>query len=64
MMTQGEFHNGLRLLRSIDASELGNPEWWIKFRDDPYGFFVRCADEDADTIWAAMVKRGAVKEAA
>lgn len=63
MMTKGEFDNGLRLLRSIDARELGNPEWWPQFRDDPYGYFVRGPDCDADVIWQAMVRRGAVKHA-
>lgn len=61
-MTFEEFHNGLRLLNSIDASELGDPEWWPDFQRDPYRFMVRCSDEDADVIWRAMKKRGAVKQ--
>lgn len=61
MMTKDEFDNGLRLLRSIDASELGNPDWWDDFRSDPYSFMVRGSDEASDLIWAAMTKRGAVK---
>lgn len=63
-MTLEQFHNGLRILRSIDAHEIGNPDWWPAFQRDPYGFFVRCADETADVIWAAMVKRGATRRAA
>lgn len=61
MMTFSEFHNGLRLLRSIDAHEIGNPVWWRVFRDDPYKFFILCNDRQAQTIWNAMVKRGAVQ---
>ena len=71
-MTLNEFYNGLRLLRSIDLYELQAQElWrnassyahdedrahWIKFRDNPYEFLMRCDDETADKIWAAMKKR-------
>lgn len=58
-MTFEEFHNGLRLLRSIDAHELGDPEWWPEFRTDPYCFFILCDDKAAEIIFAAMIKRGA-----
>lgn len=61
MMTFAEFHNGLRLLNSIDASEIGNPDWWPEFRDDPFRFLMRCPDLYAGVIWRAMEKRGAVK---
>ncbi len=60
-MTINEFHNGLRILRSIDAHELGNPDWWPEFRRDPYWFFIMCGDDDAAKIWDVMVRRGAVK---
>lgn len=63
-MTQDEFHNGLRILRSIDAHEVGNPEWYGQIQEDPYHFFIKCSDEIADAIWAAMVKRGATGRAA
>lgn len=62
MMTFDEFHNGLRLLHSIDASELGNPDWWPDFTANPPAFLIHCSDENADLIWVAMEKRGAVKE--
>ena len=62
MMTFNEFHNGLRLLRSIDAHEIGNPSWWGAFREDPYRFFILCNDQQAAAIWNAMVKRGAVND--
>ena len=60
MMTFGEFHNGLRLLRSIDSHELDDPPWWKEFRDNPYYFFIRCSDESAQRIWKVMLQRGAV----
>lgn len=60
-MTFAEFHNGLRLLNSIDAHELGNPDWWPTFRKDPYLFLICAGDERADIIWAAMETRGATK---
>jgi hypothetical protein len=56
-MTLEQFHNGIRLLYSIDAHELGNPSWWEKFRDDPPQFFIRCDDERAAHIFAVMKKR-------
>lgn len=67
-MTLEQFHNGLRLLRSIDLHELqavglwgvderNAPDRWAKFRDQPYDFFICCDDETADKIWAAMEKR-------
>lgn len=78
-MTFEQFHNGLRLLRSIDLHELqaeglwveakdprNDSEWkawegWMKFRDNPHDFLIRCDDETAAKIWAVMVKRGATK---
>ena len=33
----------------------------MKFRDNPHDFLIRCDDETAAKIWAAMVKRGATK---
>jgi len=59
LMTQGQFHNGLRLLNSIDAHELGDPEWWPRFRDDPYRFFIKADDGQVEIIWNAMKRRGA-----
>lgn len=62
MMDMAEFQNGLRILQSIDAHELGDPEWYDAFRVDPFRYLMRCADNIADQIWAAMEKRGAVKD--
>jgi hypothetical protein len=56
-MTLNDFHNGLRLLRSIDSYEVGDPLWYTAFRHDPFEFFIRCDDETAAKIWAAMEKR-------
>lgn len=61
MITLAEFNNGLRILRAIDAHELGDPEWWPDFRRDPYLFLIRCADDIADKIWGVMLARGVVK---
>jgi len=61
MIMLEEFHNGLRILRSIDAFELGNPPWYRDFVIDPYTFFIQCADETAELIWHVMLKRGVVK---
>lgn len=58
-MTQAEFHNGLRILGSLDRGELKflSGLHWISFARDPYRFFIHCDDETADQIWAAMEKR-------
>jgi hypothetical protein len=56
-MTRDQFHNALRIMRSIDSYELDNPSWWEKFRDSPIEFFIRCDDESADKIWNVIQKR-------
>jgi len=56
-MTRDQFHNALRIIRSIDSHELGDPPWWEKFRDSPIEFFIRCDDESADKIWNVILKR-------
>lgn len=56
-MTMAEFHNGLRILRSIDSWELGDPEWWPRFRDDPYRFFMRADNDTCMMIWSVVMKR-------
>lgn len=61
-MTLPQFHNGLRILRSIDAWELGDPTWWPQFRDEPYMFLIRADDEIASQIWQVMVNRGATRD--
>jgi hypothetical protein len=60
-MTKDQFHNGLRLIHSIDSHEVGDgsepPKWYMRFNRDPVGFFIRCDDDTAAIIWAAMEKR-------
>lgn len=60
-MTFGDFHNGIRLLFSIDSHEIGEPLWWEDFKFDPVGFFIRADNATVRIIWEAMAKRGAVK---
>lgn len=73
-MTLSEFHNGLRILSSIDFSDLvkagvltddadGDAEW-EDFRSNPWKWMIQADDDQATKLWALMVKRGAVKEAA
>ena len=64
MTTTIDFANGLKILHSLDAHELGNPPWYPQFRDRPVDYFLRCADSEADQIWTAMVKRGAAGKTA
>jgi hypothetical protein len=63
-MNLAQFHNGLRILNSIDAHELGDPAWWPQFRDGPPRFLLSADDPTTEIIWGAMVKRGAVASAA
>jgi len=65
-MNRREFHNALRLLRSIDRFDLPRSRWagaehnvrWVRFRDAPHDFFISCSDELCDDIWWAMRQRG------
>lgn len=53
------FHNRLRILRSIDRSEvsaLSDPQW-AAFREQPVAYFIRCSDEARAVIWDALVER-------
>ena len=63
-MTFDEFHNALRILSSIDQHELAEItlEIWddaeyVKFRDNPWAYFIKADDETANTIWSALSKR-------
>jgi hypothetical protein len=52
------FHNGLRILRSIDEQELaGSGVNWPSFRDDPVEYFIRCGDDEAAAIWRVIEGR-------
>lgn len=58
-MTLAEFHNGLRVIRSLDHHEVEflNKRQWTEFSSDPSTFLIRCDDATADRIWGAMAKR-------
>ena len=59
------FHNHLRILRSIDRSELveagmGDPhafDVFTKFSRNPYEWFIHCSDEDAAIVWKVIEGR-------
>ena len=56
------FHNRLRKLLNIDMSQLVNAGVissddtgaWLSFCDNPWRFFIRCDDDQAEKIWAIM----------
>lgn len=62
-----EFHNGLRILTSIDMHELvagkvieaGDEAEWAAFRKDPHKWLILADDDEADALWAVMKTRGA-----
>ncbi len=63
-MSQARFSNALRILQSIDRDELVDagidlPDTvaWLKFRDDPFRWFIRACDADADKVWAIIEGR-------
>jgi hypothetical protein len=59
------FHNRLRKLLNIDMSQLVNAEVissddtgaWLSFCDNPWRWFIRCSDEQAERIWTIMERR-------
>lgn len=56
---QRDFHNLLRVMLGIDHHEVSfmSGDVYTAFARDPYRFFIRCDDETADKIWAAVEKR-------
>ena len=56
MMTQAEFHNGLRRLLNLDHSDLPflSKARWKEFRNDPFRFFILTDDVTAAKIWGVM----------
>lgn len=56
-MTRNEFRNALNFIRFINKDELGSPDWWPYFRDNPIGYFLRCDDANAAIIWAVVEKQ-------
>lgn len=63
-MSLHQVQNAIRILHSIDAHELGNPDWWPEFRADPTRYLIHCSDKTAKAIWAVMVQRGVDRAAA
>lgn len=71
-MTLDEFHNGLRILSSIDFHELveagviedDDETEWAVFKANPHRWLNTADDDQAAKLWALMVKRGAIKRAA
>jgi hypothetical protein len=71
-MSMDEFHNGLRILLSLDFSDLVKAgvfyDWqtdeWDKFQRDPFRFFIRTDEETADALWAAIQARQSKRKAA
>ena len=66
-MTLRAFHNGLRLLTSIDRHELvdggviqeDDEKEWTIFRENPHKWMILADDDQFDALWAVMKKRGA-----
>lgn len=69
-MELAEFHNGLRVLQSInrpemeesgvldqDTEEVANLNWKY-FREDPFNWFIQASDEKAELLWGIMRNRG------
>ncbi len=63
-MTKDQFHNILRIMRGIDRHELvdagvdmTDPKEWPRFMNDPYTWFIKASDADADKVWAIIERR-------
>ena len=52
------FHNALRILCNIDASEFPGDECdWPAFRDDPWRYFIRADDAVSKKLYDIIEKR-------
>ena len=64
-MTLREFHNGLRILLNLDRDVLeaagvlkhADHNAWGTFKRDPFRWFIRASDTQADRLWALMQTR-------
>lgn len=71
-MSMDEFHNGLRILLSLDFSELvkagvfhrGQTDKWEQFQRDPFRFFIRADEETTDILWSLIQARQSSRKAA
>ncbi|MDH3376200.1 MAG: hypothetical protein OEQ39_04430 [Gammaproteobacteria bacterium] len=59
-MTFEQFHNALRILRSIDRHEIPlilNEHDWQDFRNKPHEWFIQAADNKARAVWTVIEAR-------
>ena len=60
-MTLKEFLSVARVLHCLDYHEFENvfdgAKDWVKFRDNPIQYIIRCPDDKAAVIWAIARKR-------
>ncbi len=64
-MTLREFHNGLRILLNLDLDELATAgamehrdfDTYAEFRTDPFRWFIRANDRQAEAVWSLMQER-------
>lgn len=64
-MDKADFHNRLRVMRSIDRHELveagalapDDLAGWEAFDKDPYRWFIRAPDAEADRLWSIIERR-------
>jgi hypothetical protein len=61
-MTKQEFRNALCILRSIDAYELGDPDWWDQFTADPHMFYLLSDNKREQVIWSVIEARSRPRE--
>lgn len=71
-MSFAEFHNGLRVLLNIDRHELeaagiidrADHNAWGTFHRDPFRWFIRASDEQAERLWRIIQARQSKRTAA
>ena len=59
------FHNALRILLNIDRDELeeehviplGDHNAWGTFHRDPFRWFIRASDDQAERLWTIIQRR-------
>lgn len=59
-MSFAEFHNALRIMRSIDFHEVEEfmpSEDWVDFKRNPTSYFLKADDEKAAMLWAVIRTR-------
>jgi hypothetical protein len=57
-LTCASFHNALRIMLNLEREELGLDVFaWETFQRDPYRWFIRASDADAERIWVLIEAR-------